>query len=212
MRLTGSLTWVLGNAYDPLIKPGPWSLHEFGHWLAAGRLTHRKAAHRLRGVFVQPTFEPATPADVPVVLQMIGELADFEKLSKAAVGTAAALHEGLFGVTPKAEALLARLEGQVVGFALFFSNYSTFLCRPGLYLEDLYIRPAYRAQGIGRQFLQHIARLALERGRGRFEWSVLNWNESAIQFYQSMGARPVAGWTVYRLDQFALEAFRDTPA
>jgi GNAT superfamily N-acetyltransferase len=159
---------------------------------------------------VQPTFTAATPADVPLLLQMIGELAEFEKLAQAAVGTVAELHEGLFGVTPKAEAILARLDGEVVGFALFFSNYSTFLCRPGLYLEDLYIRPAYRAQGIGRAFLQHIARLALARGCGRFEWSVLNWNASAIQFYQSMGAQPVTGWTVYRLDQTALERFRDT--
>jgi GNAT superfamily N-acetyltransferase len=159
---------------------------------------------------VQATFTAATPADVPLLLQMIGELAEFEKLAQAAVGTVAELHEGLFGVTPKAEAILARLDGEVVGFALFFSNYSTFLCRPGLYLEDLYIRPAYRAQGIGRAFLQHIARLALARGCGRFEWSVLNWNASAIQFYQSMGAQPVTGWTVYRLDQTALERFRDT--
>jgi GNAT superfamily N-acetyltransferase len=159
---------------------------------------------------VQATFTAATPADVPLLLQMIGELAEFEKLAQAAVGTVAELHEGLFGVTPKAEAILARLDGEVVGFALFFSNYSTFLCRPGLYLEDLYIRPAYRAQGIGRAFLQHLARLALARGCGRFEWSVLNWNASAIQFYQSMGAQPVTGWTVYRLDQTALERFRDT--
>lgn len=159
---------------------------------------------------MQATFTAATPADVPLLLQMIGELAEFEKLAQAAVGTVAELHEGLFGVTPKAEAILARLDGEVVGFALFFSNYSTFLCRPGLYLEDLYIRPAYRAQGIGRAFLQHIARLALARGCGRFEWSVLNWNASAIQFYQSMGAQPVTGWTVYRLDQTALERFRDT--
>jgi len=159
---------------------------------------------------VQATFAAATPADVPLLLQMIGGLAEFEKLAQAAVGTVAELHEGLFGVTPKAEALLARLDGEAVGFALFFSNYSTFLCRPGLYLEDLYIRPAYRAQGIGRAFLQHIARLALARGCGRFEWSVLNWNASAIQFYQSMGAQPVTGWTVYRLDQTALESFRDT--
>jgi GNAT superfamily N-acetyltransferase len=159
---------------------------------------------------VQATFTAATPADVPLLLQMIGELAEFEKLAQAAVGTVAELHEGLFGVTPKAEAILARLDGEVVGFALFFSNYSTFLCRPGLYLEDLYIRPAYRAQGIGRAFLQHIARLALARGCGRFEWSVLNWNASAIQFYESMGAQPVTGWTVYRLDQTALERFRDT--
>ena len=159
---------------------------------------------------MQATFTAATPADVPLLLQMIGELAEFEKLAQAAVGTVAELHEGLFGVTPKAEAILARLDGEVVGFALFFSNYSTFLCRPGLYLEDLYIRPAYRAQGIGRAFLQHLARLALARGCGRFEWSVLNWNASAIQFYQSMGAQPVTGWTVYRLDQTALERFRDT--
>ncbi len=159
---------------------------------------------------MQATFTAATPADVPLLLQMIGELAEFEKLAQAAVGTVAELHEGLFGITPKAEALLARLDGEAVGFALFFSNYSTFLCRPGLYLEDLYIRPAYRAQGIGRAFLQHIARLALARGCGRFEWSVLNWNASAIQFYQSMGAQPVTGWTVYRLDQTALEKFRDT--
>lgn len=159
---------------------------------------------------MQATFTAATPADVPLLLQMIGELAEFEKLAQAAVGTVAELHEGLFGVTPKAEAILARLDGEVVGFALFFSNYSTFLCRPGLYLEDLYIRPAYRAQGIGRAFLQHIARLALARGCGRFEWSVLNWNASAIQFYESMGAQPVTGWTVYRLDQTALERFRDT--
>ena len=157
------------------------------------------------------SLDPATPDDVPVIRSLIAELAEFERLSHEAVGTDADLRASLFGPRPYAETVLARVDGEVVGFALFFHNFSTFLCRHGLYLEDLYIRPAYRGRGVGGRLLRHIARLAAQRGCGRLDWSVLNWNRRAISFYESMGARPVDGWTVYRLDRAALEHLERTP-
>lgn len=147
----------------------------------------------------------ATRADVPEILRLIRALAEYEKLSHEVVATEAALAQTLFGDSPAAELLLAEEDGRAVGFALFFQNYSTFLGKPGIYLEDLFVEPAFRGHGLGKQLLQAIARLAVERGCGRFEWAVLDWNESAIGFYKSLGARPMADWTVMRLTGDALK-------
>ena len=148
------------------------------------------------------------PTDGPILLTLIGELAEFERLAHEVVVSETALREALFGPHPSAEAVVARVEGEVVGFALFFHNFSTFLGRRGLYLEDLYVRPALRGQGVGRGLLMHLAQLAIERGCGRMEWSVLNWNRRAIGLYEGLGARPIKDWTVYRLDRAALEALK----
>jgi GNAT superfamily N-acetyltransferase len=155
-----------------------------------------------------PSYDAATPADVPVLMTLIGELAEFERLAHEVVATEASLSEALFGPRPAVEAVLARVAGEVAGFALFFHNFSTFIGRRGLYLEDLYIRPAFRGQGVGRGLLVHVARLAAARGCGRMEWAVLNWNRRAIDFYASLGARPINEWTVYRLDRAALDAIQ----
>jgi len=151
------------------------------------------------------TLDTATPADIPALLTLIGELAEFERLAQEVVVTEASLQEALFCAKPAVETVIARVDGEVAGFALFFHNFSTFLGRSGLYIEDLYVRPALRGQGIGRSLLAHIARLAAARGCGRMEWSVLNWNRRAIGFYESLGARPVNDWTVYRLDRAAID-------
>ena len=154
------------------------------------------------------TLAAATPADVPTLMVLIGELAEFERLAHEVVVTEARLHEALFAERPVVETVIARVGGEVAGFAIYFHNFSTFLGRPGLCIEDLYVRPAYRGQGVGRGLLAHVARLAVERGCGRMEWSVLNWNRRAIGFYESLGARPVNDWTVYRLDRAGLEALQ----
>jgi len=153
----------------------------------------------------------ATPADVPVLFRLIQALAEYEKLSHAVTGNAEALSEHLFGTHPYAEAVLAEYAGQPAGFALFFSNYSTFLTQPGIYLEDLFILPEYRRQGIGKAMLSYLAQLAVERGCGRLEWSVLDWNEPAIAFYRRMGASVLDDWRICRvtggsLIQLAAEA------
>jgi GNAT superfamily N-acetyltransferase len=146
----------------------------------------------------------AGPSDVPLVLAFIRELAAYEKLSSQVVATAEAVRETLFGARPAAETLIAELDGQPAGFAIFFQNYSTFLGRPGIYLEDLFVKPALRRQGVGRALFSRVARLAVERACGRFEWSVLDWNEPAIAFYRSLGAVPLSDWTVFRLTGDAL--------
>lgn len=148
---------------------------------------------------------PARPDEAPLVRSLIEELADYERLRDACKATDAAVHEALFGAHPAAECVLAEWSGEVVGFALFFHNFSTFEAKRGLYLEDLFVRPAFRQHGIGRSLLKHLARLALERGCARFEWSVLDWNEPAIRFYKAIGARPMDEWTVFRVDGSALE-------
>jgi GNAT superfamily N-acetyltransferase len=148
---------------------------------------------------------PATPADVPTILALIRELADYEKLSHEVVATEELLARALFGPRPVAECLLARADGEGAAFALFFHNFSTFLGRPGLYLEDLFVRPAHRGRGIGAAMLRHLARLAVERGCGRMEWSVLDWNKRAIEFYERMGAYGLDEWKTYRLTGSALE-------
>jgi GNAT superfamily N-acetyltransferase len=147
---------------------------------------------------------PAGPHDVPLLLELIRALAEYEKLSDQVTATEEALRETLFGARPAAEALVAMLDGAPAGFALFFPNYSTFLARPGIYLEDLFVKPALRRRGVGRALFTRLAQLAVERRCGRFEWSVLDWNEPAIAFYRSLGAVPLSDWTVFRLTGDAL--------
>ncbi|MBM0104353.1 GNAT family N-acetyltransferase [Steroidobacter sp. S1-65] len=150
---------------------------------------------------------PATPADVPMILQLIRELAEFERLLHEVTATEEQLRKVLFGPKPSAEVIMGRLQpgGEVAGFALFFHNFSTFLARPGIYLEDLYVRQQFRGRGFGEQLLRHLARLAVERDCGRLEWSVLDWNQRAIDFYKSLGAVPMNEWTMYRVTGPALQ-------
>jgi len=154
----------------------------------------------------------ATRAHVPAINGMVRELAQYEKLEHLVSGTAADLETELFGAQPVIEAVVALADATPVGFALYFHNYSTFLARKGLYLEDLYVQPALRRRGIGRAMLIHLARIAIERGCGRFEWSVLDWNQSAIQFYEGMGATVMPEWRIVRItgDALGILAARDT--
>lgn len=147
---------------------------------------------------------PATPADVPLLLELIRELAEFEQLLQDVDATADSLDVALFGPRPACEAVVARVAGEAVGFALYFHNFSTFRARRGLYLEDLYIRPAMRGHGIGKALLLHLAGIAVQRDCARFEWAVLDWNQRAIDFYRSMGAVPMDEWTVFRVSGEAL--------
>ena len=147
----------------------------------------------------------ASEKEVPLILAFIKELAEYERLSHEVVATEESLREHLFGEHPVAEVMIADEGTDPAGFAFFFHSFSTFLGRPGIYLEDLYVRPEFRGRGLGRALLVHLARLAKERGCGRLEWSVLDWNEPAIGFYESIGASPVGGWTVYRVTGEALE-------
>jgi len=151
------------------------------------------------------TIRSATAADVPLVLAFIRELAAYERLAHEVVATEAGVRAALFGPHPYAEVVFAYLEGAPVGFALFFHNFSTFLGKPGIYLEDLFVRPAVRGRGVGRQLLAWLARTTLERGCARLDWAVLDWNAPAIGFYQSLGAVPQDDWTTYRLAGTALE-------
>ncbi len=148
---------------------------------------------------------PATEADVPVLLAFIRELAEYEKLTHEVSAGEEQLRATLFGPRRFAEALLACADGQPVGFALFFHNYSTFLARPGLYLEDLYVQPSFRGRGFGRLLLTTVARIAVERGCGRFEWTVLDWNTPSIRFYESLGAEMKSDWRIMRVTGGALE-------
>ncbi len=149
--------------------------------------------------------ERATEKDVPVILGMIKGLAEYEKLLDAVTATEEGLRESLFGARPAAEVLIGYVGVEPVAFALFFQNFSTFLGQPGLYLEDLFVRPEWRKRGFGRQILARLANLAVERRCGRLEWAVLDWNESAITFYRSLGARPMDDWTIYRVAGHALD-------
>lgn len=145
------------------------------------------------------TIRFATADDVPLIHRLIRGLAEYERLADDVVATEADIRESLFGETPGAEVLIAEVSGDAAGFALFFHNYSTLLGRRGLYLEDLFVLPTHRGHGIGRALMARLARLATERNCGRFEWWVLDWNEPAIRFYESLGARAMSEWTVYRL-------------
>jgi GNAT superfamily N-acetyltransferase len=159
-----------------------------------------------------PHIRPAREADVPLILRFIRELAEYERLLHEAVATEDRLRETLFGARPAAEVVIAEADGEPLGFALFFHNYSTFLAQPGIYLEDLYVRPEARGRGVGRALLAHLARLARERGCGRLEWWVLDWNESALRFYRALGARPMDEWTVQRLTGADLDRLADEAA
>jgi GNAT superfamily N-acetyltransferase len=153
------------------------------------------------------TLRPAELRDVPVLVALIAELAAYEQLSHLVETTEAALALHLFGERPVAESWVAEVGGQVVGFALFFTNFSTFRCLPGLYLEDLYVQPAHRGTGLGKALLRQVGRLAAERGCGRFEWSVLDWNAPAIAFYQKMGAAVKPDWRICRVSGDGLRSF-----
>jgi len=155
---------------------------------------------------------PATEADVPLILEMIRGLADYEKLSHAVTATEDQLRQTLFGPRPAAEVLLAFHDNECAGFALFFPNYSTFLAKPGIYLEDLFVKPHARGKGLGLALLTELARLAVERGCGRVERSVLDWNEPSIGFYKKLGAVPMDEWTIFRLTGDALLKLGSTKA
>jgi GNAT superfamily N-acetyltransferase len=148
--------------------------------------------------------QPATIDDVPLLLQLIKDLAEYEQLAYACVATEDDLRAHLFGPNAVAHALVASLGSQPAGFALYFFNFSTFLARPGLYLEDLFVKPAWRNRGVGRALLAELARIAIDRRCGRMEWAVLNWNELALRVYRGIGAQPLNDWTVYRLTGDAL--------
>ena len=151
------------------------------------------------------TIRPAMPADCGELLRLIRGLAEYEKMLDLAVGTDAMLREALFGARPSCEALIVERGARAVGFALFFTTFSTFLCKPGLYLEDLFVEPAHRGAGIGKALLRRLAALAVERGCGRFEWRVLDWNEPSIRFYETLGAKLFPDWELVRMtaDEFS---------
>ncbi len=157
---------------------------------------------------MKQTFQikPAIRAEVPTILQLIRELADYERAPQDAVATEAQLDEVLFGEDPSARVLIAREGAEPVGFAVYFFNFSTWLGRPGIYLEDLFVKPEQRGKGYGRALLVRLAEIAAERGCGRMEWAVLDWNEPAIQFYKKLGAKPMEEWTVFRLTSAGIAA------
>jgi GNAT superfamily N-acetyltransferase len=154
-----------------------------------------------------PTFriERATERDVPLILRLIKELAEYEKMLADVTATEEKLRHSLFGPHPAADVVIGYAGDEPAGFALFFHNYSTFLGQPGIYLEDLYVMPHFRGHGFGKRLLAHLAALAVERGCGRFEWSVLDWNAPAIGFYKKLGAQPMDDWTIFRVTGDALQ-------
>ena len=154
----------------------------------------------------------ATPDDVPVILACIRGLAEYERLAHEVVASEELLRETLFGARPAAEVILAFDGDDAAGFALFFHNYSTFLARRGIYLEDLFVFPSFRGRGLGRTLLARLARIAVDRGCGRLEWSVLDWNVDAIRFYQSVGAQAMSDWTINRVSGAALQALASSSA
>ncbi len=152
------------------------------------------------------TIHAAEKADVPALFQLVKDLAEYERLAHAVTGTETQLAECLFGARPYAEAVIAQLDNEPVGFALFFHNFSTFLTQPGLYLEDLFVKPTVRGKGVGEALITYLATIAVERNCGRFEWAVLDWNEPAIQFYRKMGAVSMDDWRVQRVTGETLNA------
>ncbi|MEN0584231.1 MULTISPECIES: GNAT family N-acetyltransferase [unclassified Kosakonia] len=157
------------------------------------------------------TIRPARPTDANAIFAMIYELAVYEKAPEEVITTADEIRETLFGTESKTEALICEIEGKAVGYAVFFTSYSTWLGRNGIYMEDLYVSPDFRGNGAGKAMLQKIAQYAVERRCGRLEWSVLDWNQPAIDFYQSIGARAQSEWVRYRLDGDALLKFAESP-
>ncbi|MGA6099738.1 GNAT family N-acetyltransferase [Stutzerimonas marianensis] len=157
------------------------------------------------------TIRPATCADADLILRFITELAIYERAEHEVKTDAAGIEASLFGDDATAHALICERDGQPIGYAVYFFNYSTWLGRNGLYLEDLYVTPEARGTGAGKALLKHLARIAVSRGCGRFEWAVLDWNEPAIQFYRSLGARPQDEWTTYRVTGTALQALAEEP-
>ena len=155
------------------------------------------------------TIRPAKPDEAGIILDLINQLAVYEKCENDVVADEATIYHSLF-VERSAECLLGEEDGKVVGFALFFHNFSTFVGRKGLYLEDLFILPEKRGRGYGKAFLKHLAKIAVERGCGRMEWICLDWNESALSVYRSIGAAPLSEWTVQRLDEDALKRFTES--
>lgn len=172
--------------------------------VTCGKVTRQEIDMSTQTRLENLTIRPAVHTDVPVILGFIRELAEYEKLLHEVVATEEALSQHLFGERPVAEVVIGEWDGKPVTFALFFSNFSTFLALPGIYLEDLYVTPSKRGKGIGKSMLTYLAWLATQRGCGRLEWSVLDWNEPAIQFYRSIGAVPMDEWTVQRLTGNAL--------
>jgi GNAT superfamily N-acetyltransferase len=154
---------------------------------------------------------PALESDISLILALINELAEYERLQHQVVATEETLRQALFGPRPGAESVIVRSGGEPAGFALYFHNFSTFLGKPGLYLEDLFVRPAFRGRGIGKSLLVHLARLAVERGCGRFEWAVLDWNQPARDFYEALGAVANSAWVSYRIAGPALERLANVP-
>src|ERR1700674_3168782 len=150
------------------------------------------------------SIRPAVAADTPEILRLIRGLAEYEKLAHMAVGTDALMREALFGARPCAEALVVERGERAIGFAIYFTTFSTFLCKPGLYLEDLFVEPEHRGLGIGKALLRRLAALAVERGCGRFEWRVLDWNEPSIRFYESLGAKLMPEWILVRMTEQSL--------
>lgn len=152
----------------------------------------------------QITLRPAAEADVPLIVELVHELAAYERLAEECVADVETVRRALFEVKA-AQAVIAEVDGETAGYALFFRNFSTFLMRPGIYLEDLYVRPGFRKQGVGFALLRYLARHAVALGYARVEWSVLNWNQLAIEFYERIGAEPLDGWTTFRLSGAPLE-------
>lgn len=156
------------------------------------------------------TIRAASSADTPLIAALVRELAAYEKLAHEAVATAADFEEALFGPQPKAHALIVEHDGQIAGFAIYFYNFSTFLGRPGIYVEDVYIRPDFRRHGFGKAVFKHLAQQAIQENCGRMEWGVLDWNQPAIKFYAGLGAKPMDEWTVQRLTGDALRKFAES--
>ena len=163
------------------------------------------SGHVTRDGIAGVTLRPAVRDDVPLILRFIRELAEYERLRDSVVADEATLSESLFGDRPAAEVVIASWRGEPAGFALFFHNFSTFVGRKGLYLEDLFVEPRFRGFGIGLALMRHLARLALERDCGRFEWAVLEWNEPAIRFYRAIGAQGIDDWRIQRMTRAAIE-------
>lgn len=169
----------------------------------SGSAPHARGREAAAGARV--TLRPATPRDVDLIHALIVELATYERAPEQVTGTPQLLERALFGPRPSAEAMIAELDGEPAGFALFHGTFSTWECRPGIWLEDLYVRPQHRRAGIGAAFLQALARVTVERGCARLEWNVLDWNEPALDFYARLGAQRLDDWELHRLDGEALQ-------